>query len=390
MSVDYITLTLAGAMVAFVCGLLLLAAWTQYENSRVAPILGASHILAALAIVLLATRGFLTGVPVGLAQPAFVLAAFLALVAARAFDRRPMTLWLLATAIGATLLVVAVSSTQQDAGLLRILQLTIVTPTFAAAAATLWRGRDGLRARLPLAAIFLLHAMMSAVGLTEAILQDALPSGIASFSNWYGAVHVESMIYFIGTTLFLVSLLKESSETGHRLAALTDPLTGLPNRRAFFSACDRLLAERRRNSAPVSVVVVDLDRFKSVNDTFGHAVGDQVLGVFANVVREQLRSDDIVGRIGGEEFAIVLPNTNASEGSAIAERLRAAFADAARRVGGHDVNATFSGGATCIVGQKASIAEALEEADAALYRAKLNGRNRIEFAPRDRKVRLVI
>jgi diguanylate cyclase (GGDEF)-like protein len=198
------------------------------------------------------------------------------------------------------------------------------------------------------------------------------------------------MIYFIGTTLFLVSLLKESSETGHRLAALTDPLTGLPNRRAFFSACDRLLAERRRNSAPVTVVVVDLDRFKSVNDTFGHAVGDQVLGVFANVVREQLRSDDIVGRIGGEEFAIVLPNTNASEGSAIAERLRAAFADAARRVGGHDVNATFSGGATCIVGQKASIAEALEEADAALYRAKLNGRNRIEFAPRDRKVRLVI
>ncbi len=328
--------------------------------------------------------------PVALAQPAFVLAAFLALFAVLAFDRRRVPLGVWGAAIAAVAVSAVASSTHQDPGQLRILQLSIVPPTFAAAALMLLLRRDGLQARLPLAALFVLHTIMNAVGLAEAVLQDAIPSGIASFTNWYGAVHVELMVYFIGTTLFVVALLKERSEQGHQAASLTDPLTGLPNRRAFYAACERILPRRQRNSAPMTVLAIDLDRFKGVNDTFGHAVGDQVLMVFAAVAGEHLRPGDIVGRLGGEEFAVLLPETNTSQGYEIADRLRSAFAEAAKSLGGHDIGATFSTGIALIVGAEASISDALEEADAALYRAKLNGRNRIEIAPREQRMRLVI
>ncbi|MCF3935292.1 GGDEF domain-containing protein [Acuticoccus sp. M5D2P5] len=390
MILDYATLTVGGALVALICGFLLIAAWTQYDDSRIAVSFGASHILGGGAIALLALAELHAAVPVALAQPAFVLAALLVLFGVLAFDGRRISLGLWGAAIAAVVLSFVVSHLDPDRGHARILQLSIVTATFAAAATMLRLKRDGLRARVPLAALLMLHAVMNAVGLAEAILQDAIPSGIASFSNWYGAVHVESMIYFIGTTLFVVTLLKERSESGHQVASLTDPLTGLPNRRAFLAASERMLARRQRTSAPLSVLAIDLDRFKGVNDTFGHAVGDKVLMVFAAVAKEHLRPDDIVARFGGEEFAVLLPEANARQGCEIAERLRSSFAAAASRVDGHDVGATFSTGLTLIVGAEASISDALEEADAALYRAKLNGRNRIEIASREQRMRLVI
>ena len=230
---------------------------------------------------------------------------------------------------------------------------------------------------------------MSLVGLVEGILHEALPYGVPTFGNWYGVIHVESMIYFIGSTLFLVALLKEQSEVVHRNASLTDPLTGLANRRAFFNEGDRLLERCRRSQSPCSVIAVDFDRFKAINDTFGHAIGDRVLELFGALANKQLRPSDVVGRLGGEEFAVVLPRTHLRQAGEIGDRIRVAFSQAAHTVDGAEVGATLSAGVAVAYGDELTIAEVLERADAALYRAKLNGRNRVELDTSGNTIRVV-
>jgi diguanylate cyclase (GGDEF)-like protein len=379
MTFDFGTLTAAGGLVAFVSGLLLVFAWTQYDSGRAALRLSLSHLLGAGGIILLAFGGLQHPFLPMLAQPIFVLAAFLALSSVLAFEKRDRPLPLLLAAGCCFAALVTLTVTGNNADLVRILQLAIASTLFVMSAWLLWRGNhERLAARLPLAAVLLLHGLMNSVGLAEAVLRESLPSGMPSFSQWYGLIHIESMVYFMGTALFMVVLLKERSEARHKTASLTDPLTGLSNRRAFFYLCDRMLERCHRTGAPCTVLVVDLDRFKAVNDTFGHAVGDCVLQVFAAVAHQELRSFDIIGRLGGEEFAVLLPRTHSREGAEIARRLKEAFSTAARTVGDHEVSGTLSIGVAVVLGGETTIGEALERADAALYRAKLNGRDRVE------------
>lgn len=378
MTFDFGTLTAAGGLVAFVSGLLLVFAWTQYAGGRAALLLGLSHLFGAGAIMLLALGAKQDPFLPVLAQPVFVLAAFLALSSILAFEKRdrPLPLLLIAGCCFAAL--VLLTTTGGNAGLVRILQLAIVSTLFLVSVLLLWQGKhERLAARLPLAAILLLHTLMNSIGLAEEVLRESLPMGVPSFSQWYGLIHIESMVYFIGTALFMVALLKERSEARHKNASLTDPLTGLSNRRAFFYACNRMLERCHRTGTPCTVLAIDLDRFKAVNDTFGHAVGDCVLQVFAEVAHKQLRSFDIIGRIGGEEFAVLLPRTHSHEGAEIAQRLKEAFSAAARDVGDHEVHATLSIGVAVVLGGETTMAEALERADVALYHAKLNGRDRV-------------
>ena len=390
MQVDFGTLTAAGALVAFVSALLLIFAWTQYDRGRSALRLGLSHLLAAGAIMLLAlSAGHDPTMPL-LAQPMFVLAGFLALSAALSFEgkERPVILLVTVTAVMGVLAFMIIAGL--PAGWVRIAQLAVIGPLFLFAAAVLWRSTgEKLRARVPLAGIFLLHSLVNIVGLAEAILREALPFGVPSFANWYGMIHVESMVYFIGSTLFLVALLKEQSEIGHKSASLTDPLTGLPNRRAFFYTGDRILERCRRSKSPCSVIAIDFDRFKAVNDTYGHAIGDRVLQIFAALVSQQLRPTDVVGRLGGEEFAVVLPHTHLREAAEIADRLRRAFREAALNVDGREIGATLSGGVAIAFGDEQTVAEVLVRADAALYRAKLNGRDRVESSAENMTIRVV-
>src|SRR4030095_96085 len=116
------------------------------------------------------------------------------------------------------------------------------------------------------------------------------------------------------------------------------------NRRAFLADADEFMRRNAKRGEPLSVMLADLDRFKAINDRFGHAVGDRVLQVFADMVRRTLRANDLSGRLGGEEFAFLMPGTGAAEAARIAERIRAHFADAARSVDGHAVAPTVSGG----------------------------------------------
>lgn len=379
MTFDFGTLTAAGGLVAFVSGVLLIFAWLQYDHGRAALRLSLSHLLASGAILLLAFGSLQYPLLPQLAQPIFVVAAFLALSSVLAFEKRNRPLLLGTAAASCVAILVFLTITGSYVGLVRSLQLTITSTLFVLAAWRLWQGRhERLAARLPLVMVLLVHGIMNAVGLTEEILRKSLPLGVPSFSQWFGLIHVESMLYFIGTALFMAVLLKERSEARHKTASLTDPLTGMSNRRAFFHIGDRTLERCRRTGAPCTVLAIDLDRFKAINDRFGHAVGDRVLQLFANVARQQLRSLDLAGRIGGEEFALLLPHTHRREGAEIAYRLKDAFSAAATEVTHHEVHATLSIGVAVVLSTDASLAETLGRADSALYRAKLNGRDRVE------------
>jgi diguanylate cyclase (GGDEF)-like protein len=165
-----------------------------------------------------------------------------------------------------------------------------------------------------------------------------------------------------------------------RRAATTDELTGLLNRRAFLAALDTEIARSERSGSPLALALIDLDHFKSVNDRFGHAGGDEVLRRFADTAREAMRTADVIGRLGGEEFAVLMPDTDQVQSGIAGERLRDAVAR--RRV-------VLSTGALAPVTISVGVAHhhAGEErdrliirADEALYEAKDSGRNRTRLA----------
>lgn len=164
--------------------------------------------------------------------------------------------------------------------------------------------------------------------------------------------------------------------------ARRDPLTGVMNRGYFFERGTVELERARRYQRPLAVLMLDLDRFKWINDRHGHAVGDEVLRTASQRWLAVLRSSDLLGRIGGEEFAILLPDADPEAAGAVAERLRLAVSEQDISTGGRAIQCTVSIGVTRFLVGDGCMEHALRRADMALYRAKANGRNRIELEPR--------
>jgi diguanylate cyclase (GGDEF)-like protein len=161
--------------------------------------------------------------------------------------------------------------------------------------------------------------------------------------------------------------------------ARIDPLTGLDNRRAFLERSERDVHRAGRYGTPVALIMLDLDHFKAINDTYGHPVGDRVLVELAAVLTKSMREVDIVGRLGGEEFAILMPDTNAEAAMQAAERLNQAVAAMAVEVEGQTIACTASCGISAMGVGDGSIHDLLQRADRALYLAKQRGRNRVEL-----------
>jgi len=162
------------------------------------------------------------------------------------------------------------------------------------------------------------------------------------------------------------------------IRAATDGLTGLPNKRAVTDALKRTFAQAATTKAPLALILLDLDHFKQVNDQRGHAVGDQVLANVGATLRGVLRARDFAGRNGGEEFALLLPDTEIDAALEIAERVRGAIAEIS--LPGTDVSVTASIGVAGFPGQASTLDRLERLADAALYLAKRQGRNRVELA----------
>jgi diguanylate cyclase (GGDEF)-like protein len=206
-------------------------------------------------------------------------------------------------------------------------------------------------------------------------------------SGWVAVFVLETMLYLIGTAFIMLLITKERMVRIHKAAALTDTMTGLFNRRGFVEAAHQLMARQAKRGEPVSVLMFDLDHFKSINDSFGHAVGDDALRLFASIIGTTMRANDVIARFGGEEFVAMLPGTM-TEAVGAAERVRLAFEAAALEMEEGRLGATVSIGVAS--GQPgADIDTLIGNADAALYRAKLSGRNRVEQADEDGKLTLL-
>lgn len=181
-------------------------------------------------------------------------------------------------------------------------------------------------------------------------------------------------------------LLQEAQRSGVQLElmlsrmsdlAMVDELTGLKNRRSFFDDIESVIAGSRRRGKPVAIALLDLDHFKDVNDTHGHPIGDEVLREVARRIEDTLRQEQIVGRIGGEEFVVLLPDTSPQQALIAVERVRKAIGDTPIAATGVQVSVTVSGGIAPLA-DGMTVAVAMQQADKAMYRAKALGRNRVE------------
>ncbi len=175
-------------------------------------------------------------------------------------------------------------------------------------------------------------------------------------------------------------LKRRQAEQAYKAMATKDPLTSLDNRRSLQERLAEMLNEATRHDRPVSVVMIDLDKFKDVNDTYGHDFGDQVLIGFAQLLRAQCRMEDMTCRFGGEEFVVAMPNTTLETAQATAERLRIAWEHTAFQVpSGRDISVTASFGVTRAEPGEgpADMDSVFKRADVALYAAKHQGRNRV-------------
>jgi diguanylate cyclase (GGDEF)-like protein len=189
---------------------------------------------------------------------------------------------------------------------------------------------------------------------------------------------IELVLYAVGTVFVIFMLVSERTVTAHKNAASVDPLTGIFNRRGFAEACARVIDREAKAGRPVTVMIFDIDHFKSINDRFGHPAGDEILKLFSAIVVNNLRITDLSGRIGGEEFAALLP-CSLEEGVLVAERVREAFEASDIVVEEGKVDTTVSIG---VAGGPAGteLEVLLAAADTALYQAKRGGRNRVETA----------
>ena len=217
--------------------------------------------------------------------------------------------------------------------------------------------------------------------LHEHLAADGLPHEIElATGHWLQySDHRTPQGYTVGSRIDITERKKLEAEL--REQASTDALTGLPNRRHFLRRLEEELERvRRQTTREACVLMLDLDHFKRVNDQYGHAVGDSLLRHFANLLRQELRTADTAGRMGGEEFAVILPGSNRTAAQVFAQRICDRLAAQPLSVGRFQVEATVSIGIAGIATDDLSADAVLSRADGALYQAKEQGRNRVVLA----------
>jgi diguanylate cyclase (GGDEF)-like protein len=385
MDLDVNTLFMVTIYVESILGLLLLFVWVQNTAITAVAWWGFAHLIRASSVVLFGMYGSVPDlVSIDLANALLFTSFAVIWTGARLFDGKPVEPVYLVTGAVLWLLVCRLPGVAESVEVRVFVTSGIITVYTWLTAYEFWRGRsEALVSRWP--AIFMLFAH-GALFLLRTPLISALPftpNNEVYGSVWLTVISFEALLFTISIAFILLAMAKERTELRHRTAAMLDPLTGMSNRRAFLEDAAAIGKRHAANPKPAAVLLIDLDHFKSINDRFGHAIGDRVLEVFAETAQNTLRSTDLVGRMGGEEFAAVLCEATHERAAAIAERLRLAFAQACQEIDGYPVGATLSVGMVHCETPLVDVTTLLAQADQALYFAKERGRNRVEIASLD-------
>ncbi|MDB5561581.1 MAG: diguanylate cyclase [Hyphomicrobiales bacterium] len=374
MLLDYNSLLLAIAFSGSSLCLTLFMAWLVSKRER--------YLLAGSSAMLLVVAGAgmfalytIDMLPlVGLASFALLILGFIAAyAAARQFGRREASSRTLALFALASVVPVAVPFLLGYDGLGSILGNCIAAAILFAVARIYWGMRR--EAPLPLAVVAALYVTVGVsfliCGIMIAVVSPLVLQG--PLENWAEDLNViVSIIGITGIGALSLALNQSREAQIHRNDALTDGLTGLLNRRALF---DRFGVENL--PALTAVIVFDLDEFKNVNDQYGHATGDEVLRRFTAAITHNVRPTDVAARLGGEEFALVLPRCTPEMAALMAERIRASFESEVVDTDAGPLHCTVSAGFAVPDGGNASFGSVLRGADNALYLAKRSGRNRV-------------
>ena len=364
-------------MVAAMLGAMLLF-FSRQENIPALKWWGTAYLLGAGSVALWTLAGHALGEPFSLALNAIgFVACGMVWNASRVFHGRKPNLPGLV--LGAIAWVATVMTLPPEAAAMRITIGAGIVALYAALTATeLWSDRrKAQQRRWPAIAVPVLHGF---VLMLPILLGDLFhPQGdMWAGSIWVTVFSIELVLYAVGTVFVIFMLVSERTVTAHKTAASMDPLTGMFNRRGFAEATSRVIEREANAGRPVTVMIFDIDHFKSINDRFGHPAGDEILKLFATVVINLLRITDLSGRVGGEEFAALLP-CSLEEGVVVAERVREAFEGSGIVDESGPVDTTVSIG---VAGGPAGteLEVLLAAADTALYKAKRGGRNRVEAA----------
>jgi diguanylate cyclase (GGDEF)-like protein len=381
MNLDVNTLFLVTIYVEAILGLLLLFAWVQNTAIYAVAWWGFADLLRAASIMLFGKYGSVSDlVSIDLANAILFTAFAVTWTGARVFDHRKPN-WILLFAGAALWLALSrIPAIQSSWDLRMLLSSGIITAYTWATAYEFWRGRsEPLVSRWPAIFMFFAHGALY-------LLRTPFGSMLAPVNNqifasvWITVLSFEALLFTIAVAFILLAMAKERTEYRHKTDSLIDPLTGIANRRAFLQDAEVQLKRQMTEPRPMAVLLLDLDNFKSINDRFGHAIGDRVLQMFAEVGSGCMRRFDIFGRLGGEEFAALLVDTSRERALAVAEQIRSSFVEVTGMVEGKPVVATVSIGVVISYDAVLDLSALLAQADHALYRAKDNGRNRIEIA----------
>jgi len=386
MNLDVNTLFFMTIYVEAILGLLLLFAWIQNAGIRAVAWWGCAYLMRAVSVVLFGVSGFASGAfSADLSCALLFLAYALTWTGARVFDgRRPRPSWIV-MGPAAWLILGHLPGLSESADLRTILASGIIAAYTWLTACEFWRGRgEPLVSRWPAIFMLVAHGALFMLRTPLAAMLPWSPMSEIVDSVWLTVMSFEALLFTIAIAFILLAMAKERTEYRHKTAAMVDPLTGIANRRSFLTDAAELMKKVAAGPRSVAVLLIDLDHFKSINDRFGHSVGDRVLQIFADTTMRVMRQTDLLGRLGGEEFGAVLCNLSRDKAVALAEQIRCAFAEATLKVDGCPVAATLSIGMVLYQGAPIDVLELLVQADQELYDAKESGRNRVAVATFDR------
>jgi diguanylate cyclase (GGDEF)-like protein len=372
MNLDVNTLFLVTIYVEAILGLLLLFAWVQNTAIYAVAWWGFADLLRAASVMLFGMYGSVSDlISIDLANAILFTAFAVTWTGARVFDHRKPRWILLFGGAGLWLVLCRIPAIEGSWDLRMLFSSGIITAYTWATAYEFWRGRsEPLVSRWPAIFMFFAHGALYLLRTPFGVM--IAPANKQVFGSvWITVLSFEALLFTIAVAFILLAMAKERTEYRHKTASLIDPLTGIANRRAFLQDAEAQLKRQATEPRPMAVLLLDLDNFKSINDRFGHAIGDRVLQMFAEVG---------FGRLGGEEFAALLVDTSRERALAVAEEIRASFVEVTAMVEGKPVVATVSVGVVISYDAVLDLSALLAQADHALYRAKDNGRNRIEIA----------